>query len=145
MRNIHPKLTLRRNCLLISFLFRERSRKLQFLWPPIRPIFCSCGFSFFFFSSPILGGPRLDVYHTSTRCGLSANLESRSEMCCTPSRSAHILVLTYLILWWFRLYYLRFNLFCIRDLFVSKSQELGPMCIFYDTLFLLTSMGSARV
>jgi len=25
----------------------------------------------------------MDVYHTSTRCGLSANLECRSEMCCT--------------------------------------------------------------
>jgi len=47
--------------------------------------------SFFLFSSPILSGRRLDVYHTSTRCGsmvdniirLSANLECRSEMCCT--------------------------------------------------------------
>jgi len=31
-------------------------------------IFCSCGFclSSFFFSSPILSGRRLDVYHTST-------------------------------------------------------------------------------
>jgi len=47
-------------------------------------IFCSCGFylSFFFFflSSPILSSRILDVYHTST---LSANLECRSEMCCT--------------------------------------------------------------
>jgi len=42
--------------------------------------------SFFFFSSPILSGRRLDVYHTSTIhtwCGLSANLECRSEMCGT--------------------------------------------------------------
>jgi len=38
--------------------------------------------SFFFFSSPNLSGRRLDVYHTSC-CGLSANLECRSEMCCT--------------------------------------------------------------
>ena len=34
-------------------------------------IFCSCGFylssSFFFFSSPILGGRKLDVYHTSAQ------------------------------------------------------------------------------
>jgi len=38
-----------------------------------------------FFSSPNLSGRRLDVCHTSTntRCGLSANLECRSEMCCT--------------------------------------------------------------
>jgi len=41
--------------------------------------------SFLFFSSPNLGGRRLDVYHASfyTWCGLSANLECRSEMCCT--------------------------------------------------------------
>ena len=35
-----------------------------------------------FFSSPILSCPILYVYHTSTRCGLSANLECMSEMCC---------------------------------------------------------------
>jgi len=34
------------------------------------------------YSSPNLSGRRLDVYHTSTQwCGLSANLECRSEMC----------------------------------------------------------------
>jgi len=38
-------------------------------------------FFFFFYSSPNLGGRRLDVYHTW--CGLSANLECRSERCCT--------------------------------------------------------------
>jgi len=49
----------------------------------------ACGFfylSFFFFSfsSPSLSSRRVDVYHTSTQwCGLSANLECRSEMCCT--------------------------------------------------------------
>ena len=37
--------------------------------------------SLFFFSSPNIGGRRLDVYHTW--CGPSANLECRSEMCCT--------------------------------------------------------------
>jgi len=39
----------------------------------------------FFFSSPNLSRRRLDVYHTSTHddCGLSANLEFMSEMCCT--------------------------------------------------------------
>ena len=41
----------------------------------------------FFISSPNLSGRRLDVCHTSTQkmtwCGLSANLECRSEMCCT--------------------------------------------------------------
>ena len=36
-----------------------------------------------FFSSPNLSHHRLDVCHTSTRCGLSANLRCRSEMCCT--------------------------------------------------------------
>ena len=35
------------------------------------------------FFSPNLSGRRLDVYHTSTQCGLSANLECWSEMCCT--------------------------------------------------------------
>ena len=40
--------------------------------------------SFFLFSSPNLSDRGLDVYHTSTRlCGLSANLECRSEMRCT--------------------------------------------------------------
>jgi len=38
---------------------------------------------FFLFSSPNLNGRRVDVYHTSKFykwCGLSANLECRSEM-----------------------------------------------------------------
>ena len=35
---------------------------------------------FFFYSSPNLSGRRLDVYHTLTH---SANLERRSERCCT--------------------------------------------------------------
>jgi len=39
--------------------------------------------SFFFFSLPNLSGHRVDVYHNSTWCGLSANLECRSEMCST--------------------------------------------------------------
>ena len=38
--------------------------------------------SFFFFSSPILSRQKLDVYHTSIWCGVNANLEFRSEMCC---------------------------------------------------------------
>ena len=49
-------------------------------------IFSSCGFFFFFFSSPNLSGRRLDAYHTSTVhtwCGPGVNLECRSEMCCT--------------------------------------------------------------
>jgi len=33
---------------------------------------------FFFFSSPNLSGRRVDVYHTSTRCGFSANLGSKA-------------------------------------------------------------------
>jgi len=34
------------------------------------------------FSSPNLSGRRLDIYHTSTPRGPSANLECKSEMCC---------------------------------------------------------------
>jgi len=54
----------------------------------IHSVFSSCDFFlslFYLFSSPNLSGNTLDVYHTSTRtwCGLSANLECRSEMCCT--------------------------------------------------------------
>jgi len=39
--------------------------------------------SSFFFSSPNLSYRKLDDYHTSTQCGLSANLGCRSETCCT--------------------------------------------------------------
>ena len=56
-------------------------------------IFLPCDFylsisiflSSFFFSSPNLGGHRLDLYHIYfyTWRGPSANLECRSEMCCT--------------------------------------------------------------
>jgi len=48
-------------------------------------IFSSCRLSFFLlFSSPNLSGRRLNVCHTfHTWCGFSANLECRSEMCCT--------------------------------------------------------------
>jgi len=43
-----------------------------------------CGFFYLLFSSLNLSGRRLDVYHISTQgCDLSANLECRSEMCCT--------------------------------------------------------------
>jgi len=42
----------------------------SFLWPPCIAdadiILCSCGFFFLLFSSPILSGRRLDVYHTFT-------------------------------------------------------------------------------
>jgi len=37
----------------------------------------------FFLSSPNLRRRRLDVCHASTQRGLSANLECRSETCCT--------------------------------------------------------------
>ena len=51
-------------------------------------IFALSFLSFFFFSSHNLSCRRLDVYHTFThgeepKSGLSANLECRSEMCCT--------------------------------------------------------------
>jgi len=51
-------------------------------------IFLPCGFillySIFFYSPPNLSGRRLHIYCTSTQswCGLSANLECRSEVCC---------------------------------------------------------------
>ena len=38
---------------------------------------------FFFFSLPNLSGHKLDVYHTSASTHGSADLECRSEMCCT--------------------------------------------------------------
>ena len=51
----------------------------------LRFLVLSCGFFFYLlFSSPNLSRRRLDVCHTSdTWCGLSANLECMSEMCCT--------------------------------------------------------------
>ena len=63
--------------------------KIGFLWPHCVAdadiIFLPCGFylSIFFYSSLNLSGRRLDVYRTDTWCGLSANLECMSEMCCT--------------------------------------------------------------
>jgi len=42
-----------------------------------------CSSSSFFLSSPNLRSRILDVYHTSTWCGFSANLECRSETSCT--------------------------------------------------------------
>ena len=61
------------------------------LWPPCVAdaviIFLSCFFllsSFVFvFSSPNLSRRRLDVPYFHTWCGLSANLECKSEMYCT--------------------------------------------------------------
>jgi len=48
--------------------------------------FCHVSFFFLVFSSPNLSVRRLDVYHRlyfHTWCGISANLECRSEMYCT--------------------------------------------------------------
>jgi len=60
------------------------------LWPPYRIgqaiIFCRVvSFFFYLFSSPNLSGRRMNVYHTSTHDVVdpSANLECRSERCCT--------------------------------------------------------------
>jgi len=62
----------------------------ELLCPPIvmgMPLYFAAVVSIFLlsssFSSPILSGRRLDVYHISTQCCLSANLERMSEMCCT--------------------------------------------------------------
>jgi len=59
------------------------------LWPPCIAdadiIFLPCGFFYLsLFSSTNLSRRKLDVCHTCTCtwCGLSANLECRSEMCC---------------------------------------------------------------
>jgi len=70
-----------------------RTSCVRSLWSPYvigqTIIFLPCGFYFssffFFFSSPNLIGRRLDVYlpYFHTWCGLSANLECMSEMCCT--------------------------------------------------------------
>jgi len=59
---------------------------LYLLWPPYVAdadiIFCSCGFSFFSlaYSQPSQIGC---LPYFNTWCGLSANVECRSEMCCT--------------------------------------------------------------
>ena len=59
------------------------SRAVELLWPPCvigqAIIFSSCGFFFFLLFSFFLSSffPRLISW-----CGLSANLECRSEMCC---------------------------------------------------------------
>ena len=45
--------------------------------------FLSIFFYLLSFSSPNLSGRRVDVYCTSTHGVASANLECRSEMCCT--------------------------------------------------------------
>ena len=78
---------------LIQKKLHARTQLRTFLWPTYEIgqaiIFLPCGFfllsSFFLsFSSPNLSGRRSNVYYTSTHdCGLSANLECRSEMCCT--------------------------------------------------------------
>jgi len=59
------------------------------LWNRQAIIILPCGFIFLLFSSPNLSGRRLNVYNTipyirtkATWCGLSANLECRSERCC---------------------------------------------------------------
>ena len=55
------------------------------LWNRAGHYILPCGFYLlsFFFISPNLSGRRLDVYDTSIQwCGLSANLECMSEMCC---------------------------------------------------------------
>jgi len=71
------------------FYFWITLSKVNWLWPPYviggHYIFALWFLSiFFFYSSLNLSGRRLDVYHTlHTWHGPSANLECRSEMCCT--------------------------------------------------------------
>jgi len=81
------------NCSQTYELFTVIVKLLVLLWSPYvigqTIIFLPCDFYLllsFFLSSPILSHRRLDVCHTSTHgvaCGLSANLECRSESCCT--------------------------------------------------------------
>jgi len=50
----------------------------------ISSFFLSCSIFYLFYSSPNLSGRKLDVYNTfDTWCGPCANLECRSERCCT--------------------------------------------------------------
>jgi len=57
------------------------NRAGHYIFCPVVSIYLSF---FLLFSSPNLSGRRLDVDHTfHTWCGHSANLECRSEMCCT--------------------------------------------------------------
>ena len=78
MRHIYGLMVACGFCLVMAAL-RSRCRHYTFALSFL---------SFFFFSSHNLSGRILDVYHTSThgeepKSGLSANLECRSEMCCT--------------------------------------------------------------
>jgi len=79
-------------CFVIGSVFLSSCLSAGLLWSPYgigqAVIFLPCDFYLllsFFFSSPNLSGRRLDVYHAyfHTWCGLSANLECMSEMCCT--------------------------------------------------------------
>jgi len=76
-------------CLCFYLPHSKYMRRINYGRPNIEQaiIFLPCGFFFYllsiFFSSPNLSRRRLDVYHTYTWCGLSANLRCRSETCCT--------------------------------------------------------------
>ena len=65
--------------IIADTIFMATLRTL-YLFPVVSSIFLSS-----FFSSPSLSSRRVDVYHTHvyTWCGPSANIECRSEMCCT--------------------------------------------------------------
>jgi len=56
------------------------------LWPPCLAdadiTFLPCDFYLLFYPSPNLRGRRLELPYFDTWCGLSANLECMSEMCC---------------------------------------------------------------
>jgi len=68
-----------------SDIYGRPAQQMRTLY--FRPMVSICFLLIFFFcfSSPNLSGRRLDVYHTSTHgvAVYSANLECRSEMCCT--------------------------------------------------------------
>jgi len=68
--------------LIFPCTIKSRSSLLAPAHPvdPGKMVVCVCSIFFFFLSSPNLSRRRLDVCHTSTWCGLSANLRCRSEM-----------------------------------------------------------------
>jgi len=65
-------------------MFRFLSVPFFFLWPPCVAdaviLFSSCGF-YLLFSSPILSGRKLDVYHTSTRDVVSVRISNAGLKC----------------------------------------------------------------
>jgi len=71
------------HCWTVAYYGRPTQQMRTLYFHPVVSFFFFLFSSFYLFSSPNLGRRRFDVYHTSTWCGLSANLGRRSETCCT--------------------------------------------------------------